>query len=115
QQRRRTANREIALVLPGGGVKAAYQTRIVDELYSHRYLTNAAVASSNDPSTLAVRNVIGTSGGALLGYFVSQLRQEPAELFDILWRVNGRYLASTDVFGWTDLLRYVSIVFSFLI
>jgi predicted acylesterase/phospholipase RssA/drug/metabolite transporter (DMT)-like permease len=115
QQRRRTSNREIALVLPGGGVKAAYQTRIVDELYGHRYLTNAALASSNDPSTLAVRNVIGTSGGALLGYFVSQLRDNPPDLFDILWLVDKRYLASTDVFGWTDLLRYVSIVFSFAI
>jgi predicted acylesterase/phospholipase RssA len=115
QQRRRTSNREIALVLPGGGVKAAYQTRIIDELYGHRYLTNAALPSSNDPSTLAVRNVIGTSGGALLGYFVSQLRENPPELFDILWLVDRRYLASTDVFGWTDLLRYVSIVFSFFI
>ena len=115
QQRRRTSNREIALVLPGGGVKAAYQTRIIDELYGHRYLANAAVAPPDDPSTLAVRNVIGTSGGALLGYFVSQLRASPPELLDILWLVDGKFLASTDVFGWTDLLRYVSIVFSFLI
>lgn len=115
QQKRSTSDGEIALVLPGGGVKAAYQTRIMDELYKHHYLTNAAVADPNDLSTLAVRNVIGTSGGALLGYFVSQLREEPLELFDILWQVNGHLLTSSDVFGWTDLLRYVSVVFSFCI
>lgn len=108
---------ELALVLPGGGVKAAYQSRIVDELYRQGYLRNFQVEGAGDP--LKVRYVIGTSGGALLGFFVSQLGSGgPWNLTDILWKrdVKGdRYLRSSDVFGWTDLLRYLSVVASFLV
>lgn len=108
---------ELSLVLPGGGVKAAYQSRIVDELYRRRYLSNFKVARPEDP--LKVRYVIGTSGGALLGFFVSQLGDAgPWNLTDILWKRDaerGRYLRSSDVFGWTDLLRYLSVVVSFLV
>ena len=114
QQQRSSTDRNLALVLPGGGVKAAYQTRIIDELYEHHYLSNQEVAG--DPmnaSALPVRTVIGTSGGALLGYFVSQLDAAPVGLFDILWKPNRKTLTSGDVFGWTDILRYVSLVFSF--
>lgn len=108
---------ELALVLPGGGVKAAYQSRIVDELYRQGYLENDRVKGSGDP--LKVRYVIGTSGGALLGFFVSQLGSAgPWNLTDILWKRDvrkGLYLRSSDVFGWTDLLRYLSVVASFLV
>ncbi len=107
----------LALVLPGGGVKAAYQSRIVDELYSRRYLENFNVSDSTEP--LEVQYVIGTSGGALLGFFVSQLGEKgPWNLTDILWKRDvkkGLYLRSSDVFGWTDLLRYLSVVVSFLV
>jgi predicted acylesterase/phospholipase RssA len=95
---------EIALVLPGGGVKAAYQTWIVDDLYRRGLLSNV-----RKQPALWVRTVIGTSGGALLGYFVSQLTDPPIPLFDLLWAPNG-LLRSTDIFGWTDLPRYVSLV-----
>lgn len=112
-----TSNREaLALVLPGGGVKAAYQSRIVDELYRRRYLQNARVET---PGPLEVQYVIGTSGGALLGFFVSQLGEDgPFNLTDILWKrdpAKGLYLRSSDVFGWTDILRYLSVVVSFLV
>jgi predicted acylesterase/phospholipase RssA/uncharacterized membrane protein YidH (DUF202 family) len=107
----------LALVLPGGGVKAAYQSRIVDELYRQRYLENFNVTDAKEP--LEVRYVIGTSGGALLGFFVSQLGEKgPWNLTDILWKKDvrkGLYLRSSDVFGWTDLLRYLSVVVSFLV
>lgn len=109
---------ELALVLPGGGVKAAYQSRIVDELYGQGYLKNFhAVSPVREP--LNVQYVIGTSGGALLGFFVSQLGEDgPRNLTDILWKKDVRkdiYLRSTDVFGWTDLLRYLSVIVSFLV
>lgn len=108
---------ELALILPGGGVKAAYQSRIVDELYRRRYLSNFKVARPEDP--LKVRYVIGTSGGALLGFFVSQLGDTgPWNLTDLLWKKGEEkslYLRSSDVFGWTDLLRYLSVVVSFLV
>jgi len=108
---------ELALVLPGGGVKAAYQSRIVDELYHQGYLKNFLAGGSEVP--LKVRYVVGTSGGALLGFFVSQLGDKgPWNLTDILWKrdvAKGLYLRSSDVFGWTDLLRYLSVVASFLV
>jgi predicted acylesterase/phospholipase RssA len=108
---------EMALVLPGGGVKAAYQSRIVDELYRDgRYLKNFDTEiPGRDP--LNVDYVIGTSGGALLGFFVAQLRETgPWNLTTTLWTLDGKdqYLRSTDIFGWTDLLRYMSIVAGFL-
>jgi predicted acylesterase/phospholipase RssA len=110
QQQRATGDKaNLALVLPGGGVKAAYQTRIVDELYGeHKALQNARGV---EPNALKVQTVIGTSGGALLGYFVSQLGQKQIPLYDILW---GN-LESSSIFGGTEMLRYASIVFSMII
>lgn len=106
---------DLALVLPGGGVKAAYQSRIVDELYrGGRYLKNFTLAGRTD--ALSVDYVIGTSGGALLGFFVAQLGEKgPWNLTRTLWHNGEDYLKSTDIFGWTDLLRYASIVTGFLI
>lgn len=109
---------QLALVLPGGGVKAAYQSRIVDELYRDgRYLKNFDVtARRGDP--LDVDYVIGTSGGALLGFFVAQLGENgPWNLTSTLWTRDGKkdYMRSTDIFGWTDLLRYASIIAGFLV
>jgi predicted acylesterase/phospholipase RssA len=108
----------LALVLPGGGVKAAYQSGIVGELYRRRYVQNFRTdTTQGSRRPLEVNYVIGTSGGALLGFFVAQLRERgPWELSRILWQKEGnRFLDSTDVFGWTDLLRYVSVVASFLV
>ncbi|MEA2562719.1 MAG: hypothetical protein QOH06_4223 [Acidobacteriota bacterium] len=106
---------DLALVLPGGGVKAAYQSRIVDELYrGGRYLKNFTLPKRED--ALSVDYVIGTSGGALLGFFVAQLSEKgPWNLTEILWHNGDDDLKSTDIFGWTDLLRYASIVTGFLI
>ncbi len=114
QQQRSSGLAELALVLPGGGVKAAYQSRIIDFLYGHRLLRNAQASGSTD--ALVVRSVLGTSGGALLGYFVSQLGSEgPFRLLDILWKPGGELLNAENVFGWTDMLRYVSIAWTFAI
>jgi predicted acylesterase/phospholipase RssA len=113
QQQRDSTDKFLTLVLPGGGVKAAYQTRILDALYGNDLLRNEHAGDSGN--ALTVRNVIGTSGGALLGYFVAQLGSKAVPLFDVLWNKDGRPLKSTDIFGWTDLPRYVSIVVSFAI
>lgn len=106
---------DLALVLPGGGVKAAYQSRIVDELYRDgRYLKNFTLPRREN--ALGVDYVIGTSGGALLGFFVAQLGEKgPWNLTRTLWHNGEDYLKSTDIFGWTDLLRYASIVVGFLV
>lgn len=115
---------QLALVLPGGGVKAAYQSRILDELYSRGHLRNAEVVDDPAPDRgpLAVESVVGTSGGALLGYFVARLGESgPWQLSDVLWRPGDpdggsrRYLTSSEVFGWTDLPRYVSLLLILLV
>lgn len=121
RQHQRTSRRaRLALLLPGGGVKAAYQSRLVDALYRRRYLENVLISrDSGDRSPLDVDVVVGTSGGALLGYFVARLAENgPWNLSKVLWekKVNGteKVLDSTDIFGWLDLPRYVSIIAIFL-
>lgn len=142
----------LSLVLPGGGVKAAYQSRVLDALYGltendppflQNVLARGAPAALPRPGThrddlvfaaagsplapdpggaapaaepLAIDSVVGTSGGALLGFFVARLSADsPGELSKILWqpgsdRGSDRYLTATEIFGWTDLPRYVSLV-----
>jgi predicted acylesterase/phospholipase RssA len=109
--------RSLALVLPGGGVKAAFQSRVVDELYREKRLANGdPAAAPAGRSPMQVDYVVGTSGGALLGYFVARLGENgPFDLADILWyRVleNGdkTRLSNADLFPDTDLPRYASLV-----
>lgn len=111
---------KLALVLPGGGVKAAYQSRILDDLYKRKYLKNFRIPKPASGEPLNVQYVIGTSGGALLGFFVSQIGEKgPWDLSRILWKTGEgtaeRFLESTDIFNWTDLLRYMSVIASFLV
>ncbi len=115
QQQASSGDHALALVLPGGGVKAAYQSRIIDHLYGKGRLQNDGVVPPK-PGALAVSSVLGTSGGALLGYFVAQLRANgPYTLTDILWRPDHKTLDAKQVFGATDLPRYFSIVWAFLV
>lgn len=141
----------LALVLPGGGVKAAYQSRVLDDLYGSGVrdlplLRNAGAEPESSPAAqgdrplvlalspggvragarsgdsasppiapLEVDSVVGTSGGALLGFFVARLGPNgPDELSSILWKPGAdddeRYLTASEIFGWTDLPRYVSLV-----
>lgn len=114
QQQRSSGESELALVLPGGGVKAAYQSKIVDHLYEKHLLRNAGLPARK--GSLAVRSVLGTSGGALLGYFVSQLGESgPFNLSDILWKPGGKLLDAHNVFNALDMLRYTSVVWTFAI
>lgn len=129
-----TGTSSLALVLPGGGVKAAYQSRIIDALYGEGRLINRWVEeppavpardgttgeSGDPPRALAVDAVIGTSGGALLGFFVARLVPGlGGDLSRLLWMkpANGgggddgmRFVDSADIFGWSDLPRYLSLV-----
>jgi predicted acylesterase/phospholipase RssA len=121
RQHQRTSRRSrLALLLPGGGVKAAYQSRLVDELYRERYLKNVLTkGEAGGRSPLDVDFVVGTSGGALIGYFVARLAENgPWNLSKVLWEKKedgvDRVLDSTDIFGWLDLPRYVSVLMIFL-
>jgi predicted acylesterase/phospholipase RssA len=111
----------LALVLPGGGVKAGFQSRLLEHLYSKRYLRNNTLSRTrSDPrgvvGALDVDYIIGTSGGALLGFFVAQLGENgPWNLFDLLWKRDGQPLQSTEIFGFFDLARYISLLVIFAI
>ncbi|HEU4531429.1 MAG TPA: hypothetical protein VFR59_09585, partial [Steroidobacteraceae bacterium] len=149
----------LALVLTGGGVKAAYQTRLVEELYRTKRLRNSTVKPAADAApvtgvdastggtngdearatpvpqstpaeagtperTQEVNYVIGTSGGALLGIFVSALDDQvlarlsqsgEAALTSVLWGEEGARIRSRQIFPLQDMLRYGSILVCFLL
>jgi len=121
----------LSLILPGGGVKSAYQAVLLDRLYGSGSLRNFLVEEAPDlgQRPLDVHQVIGTSGGALTGYFVAQLGSRgPWNLTELLWHQGPRDgapplepgeksppLRSKDIFGFTDLLRYLSIVLNLLV
>ena len=113
-----------ALVLTGGGVKAAYQTSMVDYLYDQQRLANASTARAVSPITQRVNYVIGTSGGALLGLFVAGMNDQfnvdrarsPANsLTALLWKNPGDGISSRDVFPRWDMLRYATLVVALVV
>lgn len=113
----------IGLVLTGGGVKAAYQTKLIDHLYGTGYLRNVASApDASESGPLPVKYVIGTSGGALLGIFVATIRDAKGlNLSDKLWKRHdeagnaGPAITSSDVFPVLDLMRWLSLLYCVLI
>lgn len=120
-QRETRSDSVLALVLPGGGVKSAYQSTLVEHLYQAGRLRNHRAGGGPGGDALDVHHVIGTSGGALLGFFVAQLGERgPSHLSDLLWTkqmghgVSPRTLDGSDLFGFWDLPRYVSFVTIFL-
>ena len=114
RQQQETREDLLALVLPGGGVKAGFQSRLIEYLYENNKLRNyqSTPEGSELPlgsKALDVSYLIGTSGGALLGFFVAQIGDHaPSELSKLLWEIDGHPLRSTDVFGFFDLPRYFS-------
>lgn len=115
----------LALVLPGGGVKAAYQSVLVDHLYrgeipgGRRLINRMPDLGRCQPPNggpLAVDAVVGNSGGALLGFFVSQLAEgDGRRLTELLWQQDGETLDSSDVFGGFDLMRWVTVLAGFAV
>ncbi|MEO8017037.1 MAG: patatin-like phospholipase family protein [Pseudomonadota bacterium] len=110
---------KLALVLTGGGVKAAYQTSMIDFLYDQGRLVNAGSDAARKPVTQQVDYVIGTSGGALLGVFVAAMddnfarlgsRKPKNPLTAILWKEPGTGIHSYDVFPILDMMRYASLI-----
>jgi predicted acylesterase/phospholipase RssA len=113
----------LALVLTGGGVKAAYQTRMIDYLYDEKRLVNGD-KEPRKAGTQQVNYVIGTSGGALLGVFVAAMdealnakRQTIPQnrLTAILWKEPGDGIRSYDVFPFLDMMRYATLIVALLV
>src|SRR4029079_667154 len=65
-----------ALVLSGGGVRGTYQAALLDKLYDGKNLINFGEAKNlrlaPRDGMMILRHIIGTSGGALVGYFAAQ-------------------------------------------
>ena len=126
---RRSQSDNLALVLPGGGVKAAYQAVLLDRLFGDGRKDPAASpllathsiaidrATSPDvtsPEPLRVHAIIGTSGGALTALFAA-FSTPPFHLAD-LWIRNGRVVASaSQIFPFFGVLRFSSLVLLVLI
>jgi predicted acylesterase/phospholipase RssA len=115
---------KLALVLTGGGVKAAYQTRMLDALYDTQRLVGADAGAPRKPDSQQVQYVIGTSGGALLGVFVAAMDQKynavrtqsrDKKLTAVLWREPGIGIRSNDVFPYVDMLRYASLIMALVV
>ncbi len=113
---------DVALVLTGGGVKAAYQTGLVDHLYGEHYLINQSTrppeVSAGKRQALPVKYVIGTSGGALLGLFVATIdRSGDPEFAELLWtdEHTGKFITFTDAFPFMDMLRWLSFLVSVIV
>jgi predicted acylesterase/phospholipase RssA len=113
----------LALVLTGGGVKAAYQTSMIDYLYDEQRLINSG-ASERRPYSQQVDYVIGTSGGALLGVFVAAMDEkfdalrrgaDANRLTAILWKEPGDGIRSYDVFPFLDMMRYASLIVALIV
>ena len=114
----------IALVLTGGGVKAAYQTRMIDYLYDQHRLVSPDEPAPKESWSQKVQYVIGTSGGALLGVFVAAMdpefnqaraKFEDRRLTAILWKEPGGGIRSYDVFPFVDMMRYASFIMALVV
>jgi phosphoserine phosphatase len=105
-----TGRDDLALVLSGGGVKSAYQSRLLDLMYEKHYLVNAANQASAPAGTLTVQHVIGTSGGAIVGVFAAQVEPGDVDALSAEWVRGSEVVASADdVFARWDLLRWISL------
>lgn len=118
-----------ALVLPGGGVRATYQSVILDYLYDKRiinvgYKRMADAGSTHgeqclapempagfDKQLLVINGIAGTSGGALLGYFASRRDTSNSDALTKLW-IDGTIVRTTplDVFPALGVLRWLSLI-----
>jgi predicted acylesterase/phospholipase RssA len=117
-------NSRLALVLTGGGVKAAYQTSMIDYLYDARRLVNPGGKEPRPEHAQQVDFVIGTSGGALLGVFVAamdeafnqaRISSDKNRLTNILWKEPYQGIQSYDVFPFWDMMRYASFIVALVV
>lgn len=108
----------LTIVLPGGGVKSAFQAGVLDELYGshltnkppeHRESQELETTKNSGASErgeckelLHVSHITGTSGGALVGFFASQ--QTTTSSLKSIWKINGDWITMSDVYS-----RYFSV------
>ncbi|HEV2720136.1 MAG TPA: patatin-like phospholipase family protein, partial [Thermoanaerobaculia bacterium] len=102
-------HRNAAIVLPGGGVRGAYQARILDELYD-KYVLNQA-APKDEKQRLEINCIVGTSGGALMGYLAARRTPSDKDKLADLWEKNKKVVINpSQVFPFFSPLRTISIL-----
>jgi predicted acylesterase/phospholipase RssA len=101
----------LSLVLPGGGVKSAYQAEMLDRLYGERVLINSGSAGMNRDA-LVVADVVGTSGGAMVGLFTAQKKAAGDEhSLRHLWEPGPKVFPPFDLLRWTSLFAILLLFF----
>ena len=108
QDQENSGQQRLALVLPGGGVKAAYQSRLLDQIYGEGWLANPPRDQRTAPGKsppLQVETISGTSGGAMVGAFAA--RSKADRKLESLWLENGKVKTSAaDIFPLLGILRF---------
>jgi HAD superfamily phosphoserine phosphatase-like hydrolase len=123
QDQENSGQQRLALVLPGGGVKAAYQSRLLDQIYAMKWLANPsrdqpAAAEQKERNEqgeqekfppLQVDTVAGTSGGAMVGAFAA--RSKAGRSLQSLWLSDkGEVTTSAaDIFPLLGILRFTGV------
>jgi hypothetical protein len=98
-------------VLPGGGVDRLPVPPRRRALPTGLLKNRLAGRAAGGRTPLEVERIVGTSGGALLGFFVARLGAAgPWNLSEILWQRGDVPVDAADLFGWTDLPRYASLI-----
>ena len=103
--------KHLSLVLPGSGVRSAYQSKLLDHLYATQKLVNVgshirAKNFSTKDQSMVVTDIVGTSGGALVG-LISALRKpegSPKNFISKNWDV----IDSSDIFPRSGALFWLS-------
>jgi len=104
----------VALVLPGGGVRGVYQAALLDQLYDNSFLANERDSFHRGHPKLVVEQVIGTSGGALVGYFAAQRLARVRGVLRQQWIRDGDVIAGPlKIVPFFGLPRWLSVLLIF--
>lgn len=114
-------NPRAALVLPGGGVRATYQSVILDYLYKEKIVNAGEKQAGRDglcsativpqQGRLVINGIAGTSGGALLGYLASRHDTRQKDMLRKQWIEAGEVKTKPlDIFPALGVLRWLSLL-----
>lgn len=107
---------EAAIVLPGGGVRGAYQAVVLDDLYkTHVVNIGHEKCADKKEKRLVISSIVGTSGGALMGFFAA--RKPFGIPLERRWvdRHGKAVVRPSQVFPFTGAMRWVSVLAAVLV
>jgi|GEM_PF-6797866 len=108
-----------ALVLPGGGVRATYQSVILDSLYNDKIENAGPCRAKNSlpgQTHLQITSIAGTSGGALLGALAAHRTNAHSHVLENQWIANGKVITTpSKVFPPLGVFRWISILLTLVV